>query len=91
MIRIIRWIGGFFEDQEGSASSKRALGYIAMIYLGLIVKGSLEDKVINEYVLFAVVGIILFSIGAITSEFFTKYGIRKDIDGNKDINNATKL
>jgi len=81
-MKIIKWIAGFFEDQEGGASSKRVLGYIAMAYLGLIVNGSLNSKPVNEYVLFTVAGIILFSIGAITSEFFTKYGSPKN-ENNK--------
>ena len=81
-MKFFHFIAGFFEDQTGSASAKRALGYIAMIYLGLMVKGSLEGKMINEYVLFAVVGIILFSLGAITSEFFTMYG--KNIGDKKN-------
>jgi predicted membrane channel-forming protein YqfA (hemolysin III family) len=77
-MKIIKWIAGFFEDQEGGASSKRIMGYVAMCFLGLIVNGSLNGKPVNDTVLFVVAGIILFSIGAVTTEFFTKFGSKEN-------------
>lgn len=73
----IKWLAGFFEDQGNSASSKRIIVYICLYYLLLIVKGMLEGKPIDQSVLFVVAGIILFGIGAITSEFFTMFGNKK--------------
>lgn len=78
MIKFIKWLGEFFEDQEGGASSKRIIGYVAMCFLGLIVHGSLNGKPVNDTVLFVVAGIILFSIGAVTTEFFTKFGSKEN-------------
>lgn len=69
-MKAIKWFAAFFEDQTGSGSSKRLIAYIAMFYLYIIIKGNLEGKEVTQEVLFAVVFIILFSIGAITSEFF---------------------
>lgn len=70
MKKSIKWIAGFLEDQSGSASSKRLVLYICLFYFYMLVKGSLEGKVINEEILFTTGGIILFCIGAVTSEFF---------------------
>lgn len=72
MLKFIIWIAGFFEDGNNNSSSKRLSLYVCLFFLWLIVKGSLEGKVINDNVLFIVCGIILFDIGAITSEMFTK-------------------
>lgn len=76
--KFIKWLGGAFEDQEGGFSRKAVIGYIAMMYLGKIVDSSLDGKPVNEYVIFTVAGIILFCIGAITSEFFAKYSSPKN-------------
>jgi hypothetical protein len=44
----------------------------------MIVKGSLQGKQINFEILYIVAGTIAFLVGAITSEFITKfYGIKK--------------
>jgi hypothetical protein len=44
----------------------------------MLVSGSLEGKTIDQQVLFTIGGIILFLIGAVTSEFFSdKY---KDVE-----------
>jgi hypothetical protein len=67
-----KWFSGFFEDQGNYASSKRLTLYIALFYFGFLVRGSLDGKVINDEVLFTTGGIILFCIGAVTSEFFKK-------------------
>lgn len=77
-IKLMKWLGGAFEDQDGGFSRKAAIGYVAMLYLGKLVDGSLNGKEINEYVIFTIAGIILFSIGAITSEFFAKYSSPKN-------------
>lgn len=75
---IIKWFAGFMEDQTGSASSKRLVLYIFCFFMYMIVKGSLQGKQINFEILYIVAGTIAFLVGAITSEFITKfYGIKK--------------
>lgn len=74
MKSLFKWAAGFFEDQTGYASSKRLVLYIALFFFFLIVKGSLEGKPVNDQVLFTTGGIILFCIGAVTTEFFKKDG-----------------
>jgi len=69
-MKAIKWFAGFFEDKAGSASSKRAVLYMVIFFFYMIIKGSLEGKVIDQQVLFSVVAVILFCIGAVTSEFF---------------------
>lgn len=73
MTRLFKWFAGFFEDQSGGASSKRAIGYFCIVYIGMMVNGSLEGKPINTELLFVLAGIVLFCVGAVTSEFFTAY------------------
>ena len=48
----IKWFAGFFEDQGNSASSKRITLYVALGFFYLLLKGSLEGKTINEYILY---------------------------------------
>lgn len=71
-MKILKFLSGFFLDQNGQSSSKRLVGFVSMFYLFLIVKGSLIGSVVNSEVLYTVGGIVLFCIGAITSEFFLK-------------------
>jgi hypothetical protein len=80
----IRWIAGFFEDQGNSASSKRIIVYVCLYYLYLMVQGMLSGKVIDQTVLFVVAGIVLFGIGAITSEFFTMFGSTKKTENKPE-------
>lgn len=70
MINFFKWFAGFAQDQNGSASSKRLGLYIGLWYLGMIVKGSISGKTVNSEVLYMVGGIVLFCIGAVTTEFF---------------------
>jgi multisubunit Na+/H+ antiporter MnhE subunit len=79
MKKFINWFAGIFEDQAGSASSKRITLFIALFFFWMIVKGSLEGKTVNQDVLFVTGGLILFCVGAITSEFLMKvYQDRKN-------------
>jgi len=71
-MKFISWFRQFFEDQNGMPSSKRATLYVSLFFLWMIIKGSLEGKTVDQMVLFSVCGIILFLIGAVTSEFFKK-------------------
>lgn len=70
-MKAITWFAGFFEDQAGSASSKRAALYIALAYLYIIIDGNLKGKTVDEMVLFSVCGIIVAALGLSTSEFFS--------------------
>jgi len=66
------WLASIFEDQAGSASSKRIAMFICLFFYWMLVAGSLQGKPINDNVLFTVTGIILFGLGAVTAEFFKK-------------------
>lgn len=70
-MKTIKWLAGFFEDGKKSASSKRAALYISLFYQYLLVQGSMAGKVVNEMVLYSNALIILFCVGAVTSEFFS--------------------
>jgi hypothetical protein len=71
MKTLIKWFAGFFEDQTGSASSKRATLYICLFFLWRIIENSIDGKKLGDTdILYFVVGIILFCIGAVTAEFF---------------------
>ena len=70
MKAVIKYIADFLIDQKGNSSSKRLVLIIAMFYLYMFVRGSLNGQPIEQNVLLSVVGIILFCIGAVTSEFF---------------------
>lgn len=69
-MKFIKWFAGFFEDQAGSASSKRAAMYICLFYLYLIIRGNLAGQTVDEMVLFSVCGLIVAALGFSTSEFF---------------------
>jgi len=71
-MKFFSWIAGFFEDQSNNASRKAAALYISFGLLYMLVKGSLDGKVINDYILYTVVIIILFCLGAITAEYLVK-------------------
>ncbi len=71
-MKLFVWFAGFFEDDKGSASSKRAALYVCLFYLYLIIRGNLQGQTVDQQVLFCVTGLILFCVGAVTSEFFSK-------------------
>lgn len=70
MKAVVKWLAGFFEDQAGSASSKRAAMYICLGYLYIIIKGNLAGGRVDDMVLFSVCGIIVSALGLSTAEFF---------------------
>lgn len=70
-MKFFNWLSGIFQDQNGTASSKRIALFVGLFYLYMLVNGSLNGKIVNEEVLFTIGGIILFCIGAVTSEFFS--------------------
>lgn len=77
MVKVFHWFAGFFEDQAGSASSKRAALYICLFYLYLIIKGNLAGGTVDQTVLFSVCGLIVAALGFSTSEFFAP--LKKDL------------
>jgi uncharacterized membrane protein len=71
IVNAVKWVAAALEDQSGGGiSSKRVSLYVALFYLYLIVKGSLDGKKIDEMVLWGVIVLILITLGVITSEFF---------------------
>lgn len=72
MKKLFIWLAGFFEDQKGSASSKRGTLYICLFFLWRILESNLNGKaLVDNNILYFVTGIILFCIGAVTAEFFS--------------------
>lgn len=87
--KAIKWIGTFFEDSNGAASSKRATLYVALWMLWQYVKTSVNGGFtgdINPIVtktLYGVLIIIFIGLGVVTSEMFAavwkaKFGGDKD-------------
>lgn len=75
-MKFISWFRGFFEDQKGAASSKRATLYFLLFCLYQIVIGSLDGKTVDQQLLFMIAGLIAFLVGAVTSEFFNKIPLK---------------
>jgi len=71
-MKLLNWFAGFFEDHSGSGtgSSKRLVLYVFVYYVKVIIDGNLAGGRVDDTIVFAVAGVILFLIGAITSEFF---------------------
>ena len=69
-MKFIQWIAAFFQDQENSSSSKRLILFIFTFIFWMEVKSSLAGATIDPQILYATIGVILFCIGAATSEFF---------------------
>jgi hypothetical protein len=72
MKSFFKLISGFFADQDGNGSRKAVGLYLGMYMLWMMVKASIDGKVVNEYILGAIVIIVLFCLGAITAEWITK-------------------
>lgn len=90
-MKLIKWFAAIFEDQVGIPSSKRFVLFICLFFYYLLVRGSLEGKVINENILFTTGVLILFCVGAITSEFLMKmYQDKSDIIKSSTTKTETK-
>lgn len=72
MKKFIEWFAGFFQDQAGSASSKRATLYVALFFLYTIIRYVMTTgkQFPDMMVLYSVVGIVLVCLGIVGSEFF---------------------
>ena len=73
-----KWFGGFFQDGSGSASSKRAGLYIALGYLGYLVKSSVAGKTINDTILLYVFLVVLVGFGVVTTENISNFISKKN-------------
>jgi len=71
-MKLIKWFAGFFEDQEHSASSKRAVTYFACFLLWRVTEQHAKGVEPNETLIWALVALIAFGIGAITTEIVSK-------------------
>jgi len=79
-MKFFTFIAEFFQDQDGSASSKRIGAYVLLWYLGRLVTASIEGKVIDKDVLWMVTGLLGLSLGLITTEFISKFKNNKEVD-----------
>lgn len=72
MKKVIKYFAQILQDQNGRTSSKRIIGMIALYYLYMIVHEEVSnpDYDVDFNLLLIIAGLILISIGAITSEFF---------------------
>ena len=70
-MKLIQWIAGFLQDQNEASSSKRLILYIFTFIFWMEVQASLNGVKVDSQILYATIGVILFCIGAVTSEFFT--------------------
>ncbi len=71
-MKFFKWFAGFFEDQAGTASSKRAALYVMLFFFYTIIKWvCVNDKPYPDMtVLYMVTGTILALIGVVGAEFF---------------------
>jgi hypothetical protein len=69
-MKFFTWIKGAFEDQAGTASSKRVILYWSMFLLTYMVTKSIGGVPINMEVFWGIVGLVLAGLGLVTSEFF---------------------
>jgi len=92
MKAFIVWFAGFFQDQAGSASSKRAALYICLFFLWTIIEDVKTNNHVfaDKMVLYSVVGIILFLIGAVGAEFFKSLPI-SGITRTEEVSQKTEV
>jgi hypothetical protein len=72
LVTFIKWVGGFFSDQNGNASRKAISLFFALWLLNKLVDKTEPKDSTFVYLFYGIVIIILFVLGAITSEFFLK-------------------
>jgi len=69
--KLVVWGAGFFEDQKGSASSKRAVLYWAMgLVTYMVVKNATTEITMNMEMFWGLIGLVIVGLGLATSEFF---------------------
>ena len=76
LISVLKWFAGFFQDGKNSASSKRAILYIAIYLVGVIVLGAIDSKwqnnSMNMQIFWGLILIVLFCVDAIKKESISK-------------------
>lgn len=86
IVSFLKWFAGFFQDGKNSASSKRAILYISIYLVGVIViaavNGKWENNSMNAQIFWGLVFIVLFCVDAIKRESISK--ILESKFGNKD-------
>ena len=65
---VFKWFGGFFSGANGNASSKRGISWLGMFFLYMLINASTTGAVVNNYILGAVVLIVLIGLGVVTTE-----------------------
>src|SRR3990167_5696522 len=72
-MKFIQWFAGFFEDQKGSASSKRLVLYVTLWFMYLQIQagiaGKITDTTMNYYMYWGNVILVAFCVGMVTAEF----------------------
>jgi len=83
MSKFWKWFAGFFEDQKGSASSKRAVLYWSMGLLTYMVVKATAGATMNMEVFWGITGLVVVGLGLATSEFFKSLPIRNNKNGEE--------
>ena len=91
LVKIVKWLAGFFEDQKGSPSSKRAIAYFVIYVLYKIAMENLHLKVpVDRNILIVFLLIELVALGVIGSEFFLKNSAGNILDPKKKDESETE-
>jgi hypothetical protein len=81
-MKFFSFLAGFFQDQNSGAEnggSRKALAlYICLFFLWPFIQAGAQGIAVNETVFYGLLAIILFTLGAITSEFFSNRFLKKD-------------
>lgn len=100
IIASLNWLAGFFQDGQKSASSKRAIVYIATYLLCVIVfatkDGQWADNAMNMQIYWGIILIVLFGINAISKETVdkvleSKFGVKEVETNNKTITTTDQI
>lgn len=95
---LFTWFAGFFQDKDQQASRKAAALYVSLWFLYIQIdasaKGILENNTINRDVFWGTIALVLFCVGAITSEtiakiFDNKMGIKSTTESESSSSSKT--
>lgn len=89
MKTFFKWFAGFFQDQAGTASSKRATLYIALFFLWTIIQYVVTKDLPfpDMMVLYSVVGVILVCLGIVGAEFFKSKPFGGSLETDEKVEN----